>query len=253
MKDRTRFPWLMVLLAIPALAILLALGTWQVQRLAWKEDLLATIAARLAETPEPLAKVVSDLREGRVSADQLEYKPATARVGFLHDKEQFFFATHRGRSGYYVYTPGVLPEFANAVVFFNRGFVPFDRKDPASRPESRPRGLVTVEGLLRVPLFAKPSFVVPDNDPAGNTWYWKDLAGMTAAAGLPQDSVLPVFLDAGFPGRDYPAEILPVPGVTLIDLPNNHLQYAVTWYGLALTLIGVVGVYVRRRMTTGHA
>ncbi len=244
-----KVPWLLIAVALPALVVLLVLGTWQVQRLAWKQDLLATIAARTDAPAEPLAKVIMDLRQGRIVADGLEYKPAAGEVVFMNEREQHFFATHRGRSGYYVYTPAIVPQIPDAIVFINRGFVPFDLKEPELRAQSLTDGPVTVEGLLRQQLPGKPSFVVPDNDPVGNIWYWKDLSGMSAAAGLPQDAVVPFFLDAGYPDRDYPQDQFPVPGVTLIELPNNHLQYAVTWYGLALTLTVIVGVMVRRAMT----
>ena len=95
-------------------------------------------------------------------------------------------------------------------------------------------GEVTVKGLARNPLATKPSSIVPDNDPAKNIFFWKDLDAMAASAGLPRRAtVLPFFIDADAtpnPGG------LPIGGVTTIDLPNNHLQYALTWYGLAAAL-----------------
>ncbi len=96
---------------------------------------------------------------------------------------------------------------------------------------------MTITGLARPPLAAKPSMLVPDNDTAKNVFYWKDLAAMTTSAGLDPARVLSLFVDADAtanPGG------LPIGGVTQVDLPNNHLQYAVTWYGLALALAGVV-------------
>jgi surfeit locus 1 family protein len=101
-----------------------------------------------------------------------------------------------------------------------------------------------VTGLARDPLAEKPSFIVPENEPAKNMFYWKDLAVMASSTGLPAGKVLPFFVDANNspnPGG------LPVGGVTLIDLPNNHFQYALTWYGLALVLLVVVGTRLRDR------
>ena len=123
--------------------------------------------------------------------------------------------------------------------------MPYDLKDPATRPRGQPEGEVTVTGLARDPLAEKPSSIVPDNDPAKNIFFWKDINAMAATAGLPQGAgVLPFFIDAGpapNPGG------WPVGGVTLVELPNNHLQYAVTWYGLAAALAGVMIVGWRKR------
>lgn len=233
-----RFPWLVILCATPVLAALLWLGTWQVQRLAWKEDLLATIDARLASQPAPVAEIAQIAAAG----GDIRYRPVEVSGTFDHNAEQHFFATHKGASGYFVYTP--LERAEGGLVLINRGFVPFDLKERASRPESAIAGEVTVTGLARERLTEKPSFIVPDNDPAANIHYWKDWQLMVAQAGLAPVDVLPFFIDADAtpnPGG------LPVGGVTRIDLPNNHLQYAITWYGLALTLIVVVGAFVWRR------
>ena len=227
--SRFRFALLFVLFA-GALAVLVGLGTWQVQRLAWKEALLATIDERIHADPLPLDEVASRYPE-------IEYVPVTATGRFDHAAERHVFTTWEGESGYDVFTPLLLGE--NRAVFVNRGFVPFDRKDPATRADGQVGGEVTVTGLARRGLAEKPSWVVPDNDPAKNVFYWKDVRAMRETSGLdPAIDVLPFVVDAGDaanPGG------LPVGGTTLIDLPNNHLQYAVTWYGLALALCGVFG------------
>ena len=227
--SRVRFALLFVLFA-GALAVLVGLGTWQVQRLAWKEALLATIDARIHADPLPLDEVASRYPE-------IEYVPVTATGRFDHAAERHVFTTWEGESGYDVFTPLLLNE--GRAVFVNRGFVPFDRKDPATRADGQVGGEVTVTGLARRGLAEKPSWVVPDNDPAKNVFYWKDVRAMRETSGLdPAIDVLPFVVDAGDaanPGG------LPVGGTTLIDLPNNHLQYAVTWYGLALALCGVFG------------
>lgn len=233
-----RSPWLVLACAVPVLAVLVWLGTWQVQRLAWKEDLLATIDARIASAPAPATVIARIAARG----GDIRYRPVEATGVFAHDREQHFFATHRGASGYFVHTP--LEMAGGAVVLVNRGFVPFGLKEPETRPQSLTGGTVTVRGLARARLAGKPSFIVPDNDPAGNIYYWKDWNLMVARAGYGPDDVLPFFIDADEtpnPGG------LPVGGVTRIDLPNNHLQYALTWYGLALTLVVVAGAFVWRR------
>lgn len=236
---KSSFPWLLMALAVLALAVLIALGSWQVQRLAWKEDLIATIQARLAAAPSSIADVAARAAAG----DDIRYQPVTVSGLFLHDREQHFFATFRGASGFYIYTPLQMAD--GRMVLVNRGFVPFDLKAPETRAEGQVDGVVTVSGLARERLDGKPSFIVPDNDPDQNIYYWKDWGAMVMLADLEADAVLPFFVDADDapnPGG------WPAGGVTRIDLPNNHLQYAVTWYGLAVTLVIIVGLFVRRRM-----
>src|SRR5690606_29949676 len=217
--------------ALAAFAVLIGLGTWQVERLAWKQDLLATIEARRTAAPLDLAEVEKQFAESR----DVDYQAIRVTGEFLHDKEQFFFATWQGQTGFYVYTPLRLED--GRFILVNRGFVPYELKDSAKRPEG-PSGSVTVTGLARNPLAEKPSSMVPDNDPAANVFYWKDMTAMAANAGLDPAKLVPFFVDADAtpnPGG------LPQGGVTLVDLPNNHLQYAVTWYGLAAALAAVFG------------
>ncbi len=232
-------PWLLVVLAAMAFAALLALGTWQMQRLHWKQGLVATIHQRIAAPSMSIDSM--DARYAR--SGDVDYWPVELRGTFLNSGERHFLATHQGRSGFYVYTPLRLPY--GRFVFVNRGFVPYALKDPASRPMSAVDGEVTVKGLARNPLATKPSSIMPDNDPAKNIFFWKDLDAMAASAGLPRRAtVLPFFVDADAtpnPGG------LPIGGVTTIDLPNNHLQYALTWYGLAAALAAVTLLWLHGR------
>ena len=235
-------PTLIILLAILAgLGVLCALGTWQVKRLYWKEALLATIDERIATQPRPLGEIVAIQQGG----GDIEYMPVRLKGHFLHEHEQHFFATHKGASGWYVYTPLELSD-GTGVVFVNRGFVPYDRKEAATRAGSQVAGEVEITGLARAAPGEKPSSVVPDNDPAKNVYYWKDLSNMTAQSGFKMSAeVVQLFVDAD----DAPnPDGLPVGGVTMIDLPNNHLQYAVTWFGLALALLGVGGRFLYARI-----
>ena len=244
---RRPMPWLLIGLAVPALFILLGLGTWQVQRLAWKEALLADIEVRLDQPPLAVEDLAGQLATGTVDQSAIDYRPATATGTFDHAGEAHFFATHKGVSGYYIYTPLQLADGRS--VFVNRGFVPFELKEVESRPQTLVPGIVRVDGLARQRLDDKPSWIVPDNDPRANIHYWKDLSLMVSEAGLQEAQVLPFFLDAGSPRAPGQLGDWPVSGVTQINLPNNHLQYALTWYGLALTLIVVLVVFIRRRPT----
>lgn len=226
-------------LGLVALAILLSLGTWQVQRLAWKDDLIATITARVASAPAPLAQI-----EQKFAQDgDVEYWPVTVEGVFHHAGERHFFATHDGRSGYYIYTPLQLDD--GRLLLLNRGFVPFDFKDAALRAAGQVEGRQTIVGLARNPLAGKPSWVVPDNDIQRNVFYWKDIDAMALSSGVGRrEDYLGFFVDANDapnPGG------LPIGGVTLISMPNNHMQYIITWYGLAAALVGVMGAWFWRR------
>lgn len=230
---------LLLLAGLAALAVLLALGTWQVQRLSWKEELIATIDERVASDPHSL----EDIQTRLTSTGDVDYWPITVGGTFRHQGERHFFATHKGRTGYFVYTPLEIEH--GRLVLVNRGFVPFEQKDPASRAEGQVEGWQVVTGLARNRLDAKPSFAVPDNDVPGNVFYWKDLDAMASSSrvGTPGD-YLGFFIDANDapnPGG------LPVGGVTIIEQPNSHLQYAVTWFGLAAALVGVMGVWLWRQ------
>ncbi|MFC5443722.1 SURF1 family protein [Rhizobium halophytocola] len=225
--------------ALVAFAILISLGNWQVRRLHWKEALLSDIETRRTAA---VALPLEDIRRMVADGQDVDYRRATASGHFLNDKERHFLSTYQGEAGFNVYTPLALDD--GRYLFVNRGFVPYDLKAPDKRAAGLPADAVTVTGLARGRLAAKPSSLVPDNDAAKNIFYWKDLDGMAASVGLPSDKVLPFFIDA---------DDTPVPGgwpkggVTLIDLPNSHLEYAITWYGLALALAGVCGYALLRR------
>jgi surfeit locus 1 family protein len=216
-----------------ALAILISLGTWQVERLHWKEGLLADIAERRAAAPVPLADIEAMAAQG----GDIEYRTVTATGRYINNKERHFFATWRGQTGYYIYTPLQLAD--GRYLFVNRGFVPYENKEPEMRMQGQLTDQQTVTGLARAKLPGKPSSLVPDNDVAKNIFYWKDLDVMASSVDLDKADVLPFFLDAD--STPNPAGF-PIGGVTQVDLPNDHLQYAFTWYGLAAVLLVVVAI-----------
>jgi surfeit locus 1 family protein len=216
-----------------ALAILISLGTWQVERLHWKEGLLADIAERRAAAPVPLADIEMMAAQG----GDIEYRTVTATGRYINNKERHFFATWRGQTGYYIYTPLQLAD--GRYLFVNRGFVPYENKEPEMRMQGQLTGQQTVTGLARAKLPGKPSWLVPDNDVAKNIFYWKDLDVMASSVDLDKAEVVPFFVDAD--STPNPAGF-PIGGVTQVDLPNDHLQYAFTWYGLAAVLFVVVAI-----------
>lgn len=229
-------PGLLVAIGI-TLAILLSLGTWQLYRLQWKEHLIAEIEARRHAEPAALVDIETTAKSG----SDIDYVPVKVFGTFDHADEQYFFATDEGEVGYHVYTPLTLAD--GRTVFVNRGFVPETLKDPAKRAAGQVAGMVTVTGLTRARLDAKPSWAVPENEPGKKLYFWKDLDAMAVSAAIQPDKLLPLFIDADAtanPGG------WPKGGVTQLDLPNNHLSYVFTWYGLAAVLV-VVSVLAFRR------
>lgn len=220
-----------------ALAILLGLGTWQLQRKTWKEGLLEAIAART--TAEPMTLEVA-LRRWRAGED-LEYARVRATGRFRRDAERFYYAPGKGELGYHVYVP--LETAAGTIVLVNRGFVPEHLKNQSARREGLSGGEVEVTGLLRGP--PDRGWLTPKNDPEANLWFWRDLAGMARSMlGVDASRAAPFFLEA----EAQPGETWPKGGVTRLDLPNRHLEYALTWYGLALALVGVYAVFAFGRL-----
>lgn len=219
------------LLAAAGLAVLVGLGTWQLQRKQWKEALIAKMAARIQAPPTPIARVEDTSRSG---AD-VEYTHVAAKGRFHHDKERYLYAPAATGLGWHVYTP--LEYAPSRVVWVNRGFVPDARKAADKRSAGQVMGdEVEVVGIARAPT-VRTTFT-PDNDVAHNLWHWPDLPAMTASAFSRAASATALFsIDAD--RSPEPPGGLPQGGVTRLDLPNRHLEYALTWYGLALTLIGV--------------
>ena len=157
--------------------LFLGLGVWQVQRRAWKLDLIARVDARLAAdpvaAPGPAAWAGAQPRRRRL-------RPGARATGrFLHDREVAVLAVTDLGSGYWMLTPLETPDFT---VLVNRGFVPPDRRDPATRPEGQVAGEVTVTGLLR--LSEPGGGFLRANDPAAGRWYSRDVAAIAAAQGL---------------------------------------------------------------------
>lgn len=215
--------------------VLLALGTWQLQRLMWKQSLIADREAALALPAVPLPVDDHDWQAW-------EFRKVAVTGTFDHEAEQLFgFQARGGRPGHHVLTPLVRAE--GPAVLIDRGWVPLDQVHPAARRAGQLDGEVTVEGIARYRADDRPGWLTPAHEPGGLTWYWYDLETLGRATG--QD-LLPVVVEADAtanPGG------LPVGGQTRIELPNRHLQYVVTWYGLALTLIGVYLAFSIKRQT----
>ena len=227
-----------------AFAVLIALGTWQLQRKAWKEALIATLNERLAEPPEPLPAAT---RWPTLDRDDTEYRRVAFAATFDDSKEALVYAAASAfrpdvsGPGYWVFTPARLAD--GRVVVVNRGFVPQDLvpKDlasPAKRPGGYVEGPVAITGTLRWP--DTPSWFTPHDEPAHNLWFLRDPAAIAAAKGL--RDVAPFYVEQETP---VPPGGYPQPGKLDVRLRNEHLQYVVTWYGLALVLVVIVAVWAR--------
>ena len=231
--------------AVIVTAILVGLGIWQVQRLAWKEALIARVAAGMSAVP---VAAPGPADWPGLDIDDREYQPVAVSGRFINDREIhviYALTSPRGRfggQGYMVMTPFVTD--AGWVVYVNRGFVPADKVDRASRPGSAIEGETTVTGVLR--RSADRSWFMPGDNVAANQWFSRDPALYAPTETLPSTEVAPYLIDAKFdaslPGG------LPQGGETLIDFPNNHLGYAITWFGLALTCVGVFIAFATEKL-----
>ena len=169
--------------------------------------------------------------------NDLEFRRVRLTGHFLNDKEMYLAARSlNGNVGYHVVTPFLGDDGTTTLV--DRGWIPLDRKDPATRAQGEISGTVTIEGLIRSP--GRKSWVVPDNEADKNFWFFVDIPAMAAHAGL--SDLRDYFVEAG-PEKNPGG--YPIGGQSHIDLPNNHLSYAITWYSLALALVIIYLIYHR--------
>jgi surfeit locus 1 family protein len=232
MPQRRLLP--LTLAALAGFAVLIGLGTWQVERLHWKEGLIAERTAATSASPAALPRTVE-------AARPLAFRRVRIKGVFLHDREIPVHAIERrsGGAGFLILTPLRLED--GAVVLVERGWVPTDKREAATRAQANPAGEVSVEGLLRLAPAEKPGWFLPANDPGRREWFWIELPALARAAGVPE--ALPFYVEAEAtpnPGG------LPVGGQANTDLPNDHLQYAITWYALAAALAVIYLVLLRR-------
>ncbi|MFN3889155.1 MAG: SURF1 family protein [Beijerinckiaceae bacterium] len=227
------------LVTLVAFAILVSLGAWQLRRLAWKEGIIARMQARIHEAPRPLP--ARDVW-AKLQVPDFEYLRVTARGVYEHEYETYVFDGGGGAvhgPGWLVLTPLRLPDGGRIIV--NRGFVPMDLQDPAKRAAGQIAGETQVTGLLRAPEPRNP--FTPADKPDTRVMFVKEPAGIAARFKL--EGVAPFLIDADatpLPGG------WPKGGQTTMSIPNNHFSYALTWFGLAITLLVVFSVFAARRL-----
>ena len=221
--------------ALSVVGLLIGLGTWQMQRMVWKEALIAELATRDSQPPVFLPQVITDPKA-------LEFTPVRLSGLFLHDRELFLNArVYNGEVGFHIITPFVLAD--GRTVLVNRGWVPSTRRAPETRAAGQIAGIVTVEGRLRTGGWKGYDMFRPANSPEKNDWLWMDLPAMAARAGI--DNALPsIYIAAGVaenPGG------LPIGGAARVNVRNNHFGYAMTWFALAVALLVIYVVHQSRR------
>lgn len=224
---------------LPALCLLgtglfAALGVWQLERRAWKLDLIERADARVAAAPVELPPRPA---WPALRPRDIEYLRVSMWGRFLHDRETLVDALTERGPGFWVLTP---LETEQGIVLINRGFVPPERRLPANRRAGQPAGEVMVTGLLR--LSEPEGRILRPNRAAENLWYSRDVTAIAAARGL--HAPAPFFIDADAapnPGG------YPVGGMTVIRFRNTHLAYALTWFALAGLCLAGLAILLRSR------
>lgn len=232
--SRPRSSAVLVALAVGAalaFSAFVALGTWQLYRLQWKEALIERVEQRVRAAPVPAPGV--DRWPG-LTAEADEYRRVRVTGRFLHELATRTLAATELGSGYWLLTP--LRTEQGHIVLVNRGFVPAGSRETQGQQDNAESALVTVTGLLRV---SEPGGgFLRKNDPAAGRWYSRDVQAIAAARGLHR--VAPYFIDAeaSADSADTNVSGRPVAGLTVVTFHNNHLVYAITWYALALMVLG---------------
>lgn len=228
------------LLALVGCAVLVSLGTWQLERKAWKDALVEVLTRRLAAAPAALPEAS---RWAVLDQKDDEFRRVRFRAALDVGQEALVFTSGSALRpdvsgpGYWVLSPARLDD--GSVVVVDRGFVPEGRQDAATRPH--PGGMLEIVGVMRWP--EAPGPFTPAGDLARNIWFARDQSAIAAAKSW--GKVAPFYIEQEEPSA--PGG-LPRVGTLVVGLPNNHLQYAITWFGLAVVLVAVFAIYARSHL-----
>lgn len=224
------------LFTVPAVILMLALGVWQLQRLAWKTELIDAFETRVAAEPAdpPSALTPADMGEWR-------FRHVVSTGRFLHDKElQITGKPYKGTAGFHVITPFVTE--SGLTVFVNRGWVPEDQRRAADRPGSLIPPPATLDGVIQQA--GIKGYFVPENEPANDVWFTVRPQAMAGHLGIEGPVATGYYIDQLAEQPKLTA--LPFGAERTVSVRNEHLQYALTWFMLAATLIGVYIVWHRQ-------
>jgi surfeit locus 1 family protein len=229
---RGRFAVIPAIATVVGIAILIGLGVWQVQRLHWKEGLLARIAALQSAPPEPLEVVLRRAADG-LDIDYVRVQQACPDVETAPYLK--LYSVRDGYAGYRIIAACRLAGGPYDAILVDRGFIAQGLTPSGGQTLAAP-----IVGILRKG--DARNFVTPQNDPAQNLWYGRDITAMGHALGVSNPAPTYLMLEQPAPPAGGPV-IAPLP----TDIPNNHLQYAITWFGLALALAGVYAASLWRK------
>jgi surfeit locus 1 family protein len=227
--------WPIVLWAGLGIAVLIGLGTWQLFRLAEKQALLADIAQRTTAPPISLSEVLARRDKGA----GIEFVAVKTKGTFDHRSERHKLATFEGSPGWEIITPFTSDE--GIVVLVDRGVVSDDVRGVDKRPENT--SPVELTAVVRVHDNERGFFDL-ENDVDGNIWYWWDVPAMLSSVSFATEMKVAPFVLQALPGDD--TKKFPRTSKPEAQLRNNHLQYAITWFSLAIVLLVIAGLFIRK-------
>ncbi|KAJ3985214.1 mitochondrial protein required for respiration [Lentinula detonsa] len=245
-KERFITPTMVLLGIIPVFTF--TLGTWQIQRLKWKVNLIDELEEKLQ-----LAPLILPRRINLSVIPEFVFRKVLIRGKWDHEHTMLLVPRVReGVHGAHVVTPLVRKN--GTTILVDRGFVSNDYVDNMSF--TKEEGEVEVLGMLRTAQVRNR--FTPDNLPEERKWYWNDVDGMAAYAGGEDNNVQPVFVEKIFQGHAGDADYcvsrgIPVGRAATVDLRNAHLSYVLTWFGLsALTSFMFVRVLINKSRMRGR-
>lgn len=222
------FAWVFLLFSV---VLLCTLGTWQVQRLTWKEGLIAQTLAVKNAAP------LTSLPANKEQLEALHFRQVLLKGQFDHDHLIYRVGRRPGfPEGYYILTPFVMED--GKAVIVNRGFAP-GKQEYVGSSIQKPEGTINLEGMLRPPRQQK--YFSPPNDTVRNMWFYDDFPAMEAVT---EHTLLPVIVDTI---GEYEEDVFPIPGDGDVRFRNDHLGYAITWYSLALVAVVMFAIYFRKQ------
>ncbi len=228
------------LACLVAFAVLTGLGVWQTKRLFWKNELIDQIISRATSEPISLDRVLEMVSKGQ----DIRFVRVSVSGTYQHDSELHFYTIHESEPGWRVVTP--LTASNRNVVLIDRGFVPISGKEQTVRQEGIQLGTVDLVGTVRVDYAPKGNFT-RNNIPERNRWYWLDRPAVFKVANITGAATFVIQLETQDHTGEWPKALKVSP-----RLPNNHLSYALTWFGMALGLVivFVVAIVKNRKART---